>query len=253
MSDISLKEFIELNKIIEGITLDSDGKLKFDYSKKSDFSMSFGKDKKFSVYKYTESISKVKVFSVYGVKEEKGFPILKGIKRGEAESNDYKHFIKRTAIFISHRILKDLKPDIIITPKSSSFILNDLLDVLEEINPHIKFLSEKIQKVDNIDKIKIDYNHKGISPDIIKSLESIIARAKREGYFQLKWVNKRWAKFISNFFEIVDENKFNKINGKRVIILDDVLSTGTTFQDMIRIVSMYSPEDIHGITIFKSL
>jgi adenine/guanine phosphoribosyltransferase-like PRPP-binding protein len=50
--------------------------------------------------------------------------------------------------------------------------------------------------------------------------------------------------------EIVDD-EILKIEGKHVIIIDDVLSTGTSFKDMIRAVGEFSPASVNGLTIFK--
>jgi hypothetical protein len=195
------------------------------------------------------------VYSVYSV--PKSTDILKVIKARsyngiDISNKDYRYFIKRTAIFIANRIIKDIKPDIIITPKSTSLILNDLTDELKLILPYITFLTEKFRKVIDMDKIKVDRDNPNITDEIIKRIDGSIRRAKREGYFQIKWIDKRYAKFVSNFFELIDDYNYEKIKDKNVILIDDVYSSGSTMFELLRIMKQYSPAELAAVSIFKT-
>jgi len=249
--DINFQDYLELKILSEGISIQND-ELVFDYKNKDGLSSSFGKGKKFTPYEKKASISGNTIYSVYNVKDLKGAPTIKAIKSGVANSSDYRHFIKRTAIFISSKILKKSKPDIVITPASTSFILNDLIEELKSIMPHVKFLKEKFSKVLDPKKITIDLDHPKITDKIIDVLESILKRAKRDGYFQLKKVLPQNRKFLKNYFNLIDDYKYEKIKGKNIVLLDDVVSSGSTFEEMIRIIEQYGPNTINGVTIFKT-
>jgi len=250
--DLGFKEYLELTDLTEGISIQN-GELIFDYkSKDGTLQSKLGKGKAFKPFRKKDSKSGHFIYSVYNVKDLPNAPTLKAIKSGVADTADYRYFLKRTSIFITSRIFKDIKPDVVITPASTSYILNDLIDELKKITPQVKFLKEKFKKVLDPNKIVIDYNNPKITPAIIKGLEQIIKRGRREGYFQIKWAHKQFAPFISNFFDLVDDYKWDKLNGQNVVLLDDVISSGTTFQDMLRIIGQYAPKSITGVTIFKT-
>jgi hypothetical protein len=252
---MDFKEFLDLNNICEGISISGD-QIIFDYKNKKGVSTKFGKAY-FSPLKSKNQIYDVNIYSVYKVKNEgQNVDILKTIKyhtyKGiDVNNKDYQYFIKRTSIFMSSKILKDINPEIIITPKSTSLILNDLLDQLKLIMPHVKFLSEKFQKVIDPDKIIIDRNNPKITQEIINRIEGSIRRAKKEGYFQIKWIDVMFRKFVQNFFELIDDYNYIKIQDKNIVLIDDIYTSGTSLNEMIRILKQYSPSNLTAISIFK--
>lgn len=227
---------------------------KSDYTHEQDIDTQMGKGK-FKPFQSNQQFIGVDIHSVYKVDD--ATTLLKAIKYSghegiDRDSKDYQHFIKRTAIYVTAKILKDIKPDYIITPQSSSPILNDLLDVLRDINPHIKFLAENFKKVIDIDKIEIDDSIKGLSPASRKSIERVIKNAKKDGYFQIKKIANKDRKFVKNYLELIDTYKYNKLEDKNVVLLDDVLSSGSTFKEMRNHLMNYGIKRLSGVTIFKT-
>jgi hypothetical protein len=254
---MKFNDYVELSNLFEKIDLKGD-QLVFDYNadveKSGEASTKLGKGKEFNPFQKKISSTGKIIYSVYNVKEST--PVLKAIKSFDSQNatniKDYQSFLKRTAIFISSRIFKEVKPDVVITPKSSSNILNDIIKELQNISPHIIFLQEKFKKIVDPEQIKIDYDNPSITPKIIDRLENILRKAKRDGYFQLKAALPQNRKFLQNYFELIDDYKYEKIEGKNIILLDDVVSSGSTFDEMMRILEQYAPNEISGVTIFKT-
>ncbi len=56
-------------------------------------------------------------------------------------------------------------------------------------------------------------------------------------------------KFIKNFMELTpDISMKNNIDGKNVMLLDDLIATGTTTAEMIRNIHLYSPNSVFLLT-----
>lgn len=153
--------------------------------KSGDMNIGFGKFKNLQPY-----ISKSKILqdvTTYSVYSGTGLiPQIKELKASNPDSPEYTRFIKNTAIYLSSKIISKNKIDVIVTPKSSSNILNDLVREIKERNPHIQFYTESMIKVVDPSEIKIDYTAPGINDTIIKSLTKSIEQAKKDGYFQIK-------------------------------------------------------------------
>lgn len=252
-------------KLNESISIGGDGSLIVDYSDKSGdgdkFSTRMGKGKgkgKFTPYGATASVHGVPIEVVYSVsatdKDTKN-AILKTLKRQHPEltmgKDDYAEFINRTAMFMSSRIVKKFSPDIIISPKSSSYMLNDIVDAIQARSPNIKVLREHFKKVDFVGEIEIKRDHPKITDEIIAMLEGALELGRKNGYFQMKKVKPQYRKFLSNIFELIDEYDYNKLEGQRILVLDDIWTTGTTLSDMIDAIHLFAPSDIKGAAVLK--
>ena len=170
---------------------------------------------------------------------------------GREPTEDYRKFIGRTAVFIAGRILGPLRVECIVTPESSSTILNDTADELRRMRPDLDIMREKFRKLDP-SGIRIAEDDPRITPGIVKSLGRVILNAVRDGYFQMKKVNAKDRKFLSNYFALVDGGRYERLEGRRVAILDDLIRTGSSFNEMGRTLEKYAPASVVGVTLFKS-
>ena len=195
--------------------------------------------------------SSVKIYSVYNVKD--AVDTLKAVKAlGRDPTDDYRAFVRRTAVFVASRIVGPLHVETVITPSSSSTIINDSVDELQRIRPDVEIVRERFQKVLDPGQIRIAEDDPRITPAIVKSLRRVIDNATRDGYFQMKRVRAKDRKFLSNYFSLVDGYRYGKLEGRRVAIMDDLVRTGSSFEEMRRILEQYAPESVVGITLFKS-
>lgn len=230
-------------------------RLAFDYRDRNGISTRLGK-KEFQPYaRRDKTLDGYSVYSVYSSQAENLTDILLAIKKKSdvrMEPADYEHFIRRTAIYITAKILQPHGTEVIVTPRSSSGILNDLVRELQTRNPHIEFLPESYVKTADISKIQVDYNHPAITPAIAKTLEGIIRAAQKSGKFEIKKALPQNRKFFRNFFEIVDPRLTKKFINKNVCVFDDVLSSGTTLVQIMKDIGVYGPAAVYGCVIFKT-
>lgn len=251
---------MRVSEIFEGITIDEPQKrLKFNYGDPSGTSTTMGK--RTAASKFTPFLTKSKaldgyaVYSTYTSKDPSTTDVLKAIKRKsevQMDETDYQQFITRTAIFITAKILSPLRVDCIVTPKSSSNVLNDLIKQLQSRNPHIEFLPESFVKTVDISKIEVDTTQHGITPKIANTLQGILKAAIKADKFEIKKALPQYRKYFKNFFEVVDPNILAKFENKNVCVLDDVLSSGSTLLAIMRSVADYSPKSVIGAAIFKT-
>ena len=225
-------------------------KVKFDYNDKDkkELSTTFGKGKFVPYVAKGKNLLGYKVYSVYKYKDNaKTLKALKKQNKVKMDDKEYDQFLNRTALYLQSKIIPK-KTDVIITPQSSSFILDDLIDNLENRLPHIKFIKSGFEK-NKLEDIKIskDVPNKGIK----ELLEKLIERSKKLGYLEIKKVPKQYTKFITNFFKSNIKQKY--IDDKNVVIIDDMMSTGFTFKEAFKNILTYSPKNITGISLFKTV
>lgn len=245
---------MNLHDIFEGISVQGND-VKFDYTSQTGVSTKMGK-KEFTPYaRKDKSVNGYTIYSVYSSDDEFLTDVLLAVKKKSAVQMDpaeYQKFITRTAIFISAKILAPNNVDILVTPKSSTNILNDLIVLIKARNPHIEFLPESFVKTADISKIAVDYNNPALTDKIAEKLEGIVRAANKTGKFEIKKALPQYRKFFKNFFEIVDPKLIQKFDNKNVCVLDDVLASGTTLVQIMSSVADYNPNNVFGVTLFKT-
>jgi hypothetical protein len=212
----------------------------------------------------------VKVINLYNyVTTEIPQGILKSIKgKGPYLIDDatYTRFLDFT-VEKSVELIGRQNIEYVIYPKSSSYFIKDFIDLLEAKLPKVVFLHEGIikkQLEDTEEYVRdnmIDTDYYGYTKmgparitEIIKSIIRNIKKNDTAGkgkIITLKDVgNKIGNHVIKGFMEVVHEGIF-EIEGKNILIVDDILSTGTSFKDLIRVVKDFNPSAITGLAIFK--
>lgn len=86
----------------------------------------------------------------------------------------------------------------------------------------------------------------------LRDLTSAIIRSiKKNGYIAAKEIDKRMLKFVKNIMEpdLQGDDEYSLMD-KRVMVVDDVLSSGGTMSDLIRGVKDLGASDVFGVTLF---
>lgn len=159
------------------------------------------------------------------------------------------------------QIISHLKPDVILYPKSSSSLTKTFVDKLHKAHPKIEILDEAfIKKVLQAgdEEALINTKHPDWkkfadeNPDAAIELKKSLKRHIKDGNLELKKLYKPYVKFIKNFVEMKDASfLLDKVIGKNVLIVDDILSSGATMLEMFRQLREFEPESMAGLTIFK--
>lgn len=159
------------------------------------------------------------------------------------------------------QIMTHLDPEVILYPKSSSPLVKQFVDKLHKAYPKIKiadeaFVKKVLQAGDEEALINTQHpDWKKFSdehPDAADELKKSLKRHIKDGNLELKKLYKPYVKFIKNFVEMKDaSNTLDHVIEKRILVVDDVLSSGSTMLEMFRQLREFEPETISGLTIFK--
>ena len=95
---------------------------------------------------------------------------------------------------------------------------------------------------------KILEEAKKLMPQIKIIDENIFIRTKNTKHFYDLTLNQREEK-IKNAFKIADKKYFN---GKKVILFDDILTTGTTLKEAAFTLSKFGVEEILAVAVSKA-
>lgn len=234
-----------------------DNKLNFTYNKqkstKNSIGTKFGKGK-FKPYKKSGSILNDKlVYSVYSTSG--ATDILKALKNKNDifyDQEDYDYFINRTAMFIV-KILRENKIQVVISPMSSSNLVQHVMDKVQEKNPNLTYFTSVFKKVkpQDIKNIYLDDDPR-VTPKIQKRFEYIKSAAIKNEYFAMIKVDPKFRRFVRGFFDQIDPKVIQECTNKNVALFDDIISSGTTIAEMLRMLGGAGAKDVTGITIFKS-
>ncbi len=242
-----MKSFLQFT---ESMTLDSNNQVVIDYETKTGdlINLRFGKCE---LKPYTKNIEGVELdaFSLYTSKGSDATIILKQLKVMHINEIVYNQFLNRSAVYAA-RIIRDLKIDIIVTPKSSSSLTKDFAQKIKERNPGIEYLLDSFVKSEDPSKITLDLESKKLSDNTIKKLESSIRRGVKLGYFQMKWILPPYRKFLKNVFSYTGNAK--KFEDKTVLIIDDVIASGSSLVSIFQTLQEAGAESVKCLTIFKA-
>lgn len=175
------------------------------------------------------------------------------LKHQEVELKDYEMFLNKAVVglFSAYRVEEF---DVIVIPQSSGKLSTDLARKIHAKAPHILFVPDTIVK-NPPSNIKVNYElakQKNLTDDTIKAIEKMILSASRNGKFEMKKVNPRFRKFITDILDFNDKAEcrfYNSLVNGNVLVLDDYLKEGTTFKEINGLLSDYTPNDV----VFYSL
>lgn len=159
-------------------------------------------------------------------------------------------------------LLKKLQPDVVIFPRSSSPLTADFAKILKAKSPKSEIVGDafikKLLKADDIEPLintkhpdwtKFAADHPG---EVKKLKQSLAKHIETNGTLELKKLYKPYLKFITNFVEMEDASRLlDMVIGKKVLVVDDVLSSGATMLEMLRQLEEFEPSELSGLTIFK--
>jgi hypothetical protein len=240
---ISFKSYVA-----ESFSIDGD-ELVIDYEKKSDTNnLRFGKGKLTPYVKKLEGVD-VQVFSLYTFNDQSGTKIIKKLKANDISNDTYYQFLQRSAVFAS-RLIHDLKIDLIVLPESSSPLAANFARAIMGINPGIKMAPKNFIKARDVNDIKILYDHPKLTPAIIKTLESSLRRAEREGVLKMKWILPVNRKFLENVFSY--DGNADIFEYRNVLIVDDVVTSGSSILPLYLAVEEAGASNTYCLTLFKA-
>lgn len=251
--------FTEYTQLINEGFIFKDKTFYFDVNVNNIISSRFGKGK--NKKPYESKLAFGKLYSVYKksptVDRETYLNFLSALKGQTKEYTvdpiAYDKFLTRTALYIS-RLIKSYSIDTILLMESSSPLLNNLYQKIKDYLPkyYDMFSYENgIFKNPNFDEISIDKERFGLDDKTVSNLSRDIAKAKRNKYFSIKKFPPSLRKVVINWLKLRDDI-LSKIVDKNVLVLDDVMTSGSTINEASRLLHDAGAQNIIGITAIKS-
>lgn len=210
------------------------------------------------------------VYSLYNYKSDTEskeiIAALKGLNDSiEIDDRDYKRFIKDSVEY-ALTIIKHLNVNYIVYPTSSSPFLGDFIEALSAKLNNIIVIKDAIVKkqLKNIEQIAeqlIDPDYYGIeklTPEkrmslikqIIRNVKQNEANGKGSIITLKNFGLKRDNHYLHKFMEAVNESIL-EIENQHVLVIDDLIGSGTSFAELFRVVKEFTPSSVVGLTIFK--
>ena len=199
-----------------------------------------------------------------------GNPLVYALKniRGWRFANPKQDIMALLRRFIA--VTKELNEnfDVIITTPSNNPLNNRIFDIVERIIPHEIAIKNFFKKYDanfvfdymiDEDLIAQMTNTEEEYKDCKKEIERSIMKMNRKnnGVFSYKYIEEKYRKYVIQSMYISNEVKSNLelanvINGKRVIVLDDTVTSGKTISASAEaLMETFDPKDITFLTLFS--
>lgn len=164
----------------------------------------------------------------------------------------------------------NLNADVIISPQSSSSLLTEFATLLADKlkieakkigafkkSDAIKLPDDKTKAMELIAKKYVDYKYmdekftgdEATRERAVKEICTAVYRSiKKHGAIVSKELPKFYAKFVKNIMDIGDLD--DTLDSKTVMVVDDVLSSGSTMSDLFRLCQELGAEKVFGATLF---
>jgi uracil phosphoribosyltransferase len=255
----SLKFDERLQEILEALYIDpTSNKLQFNYSGKDGLKVTQGKGKGMQFEPFSsksKDFGGSEVISLFSTSHVKGSareqivtPIMKALKgqsTTEVDQAELKKWLKSAAYVMGRYLRTNVKPDAILAVKSSSQLNNLFVKELANNLPGVAIIPDAIGKAD-INKIKVSAN---ADEKQKKAVERELKKAKAAGVLSFKKIHVSLRPFFKGVMEV--DKVAQNIEGKTVVVLDDIMTTRATQTHAIDVVRQYNPKEIVGVTLFK--
>lgn len=204
--------------------------------------------------------------------------LLKSLKgKGKYHISDERRskFIKHCAAHMAGEFKKmKLVPDVIVTPQSSSTMLKEFAEALADglgvearkigafkKAPMIDLPEDREEALKAIeakyfDRERFEAEYKKEDPkqrakDVRDLLSSILRSIKKNGHIVAKELYKPMSKFVKNLVDsdLHGDDEYSLMD-KRVLVVDDVLSSGTTMTDVFRACKDLLAAEVYGAVMF---
>jgi len=259
-----------MQEILESLFIGDDDKLDFSYKGPEGLKVTHGKGKGITFEPFSsksKDFGGSEVISLFSTSHMKGMdreeivtPIMKALK-GQSTTmvnqDELKKWLKSAAFVMGRYLRTQVKPDAVLAVKSSSNLNNLFVKELANNLPGVTMIPDAIGKAD-IDKIKIkdlpdlkskDDALRKKAETQIKNAERELKKAKAAGVLSFKKIHVSLRPLFKGVMEV--DKVAQNIEGKTVVVLDDIMTTRATQVHAIDVIRQYNPKEIVGVTLFK--
>lgn len=142
------------------------------------------------------------------------------------------------------------KVDTILVPASSSPLVSEVAKKIADFDKTINIVQDSFKK-SSYDEIEPDPAVHGFTPQIEKIILTAIENGRKSGHFELKTIPPQFRKYVKGFMKMQRSVDTKFITGKNVMILDDILTKGTTIVQCAKNINNLAPLSVVAATVFK--
>lgn len=243
-------------KLYEGISYDNDV-----------FSFDFENDNGNTIIKLSEETKKIQLFNnVFYYSYEFEDSVDSNVRTKFIHDMKFESNIDETVKhkFVTHAIdkldtIEDLKDfDVIVYPESQSHIVEDMLDYLYLFCRKKIFSYKLVKKIPS--EIEFDYetfeytklsngNYTEQQKDqVLSNIKQMMDNIHKQDYFSIARNTKyKYRKYLKNFYSF--ENKkleqiYERTKDKKILLIDDITTSGTTISLMLNTMEIIDPAEI---------
>ena len=180
----------------------------------------------------TDGIIYFKAYQFHkGLEKDGRVSIQKAIKAGTLDSKSLLSLIMKS-IMLFNKLLPLHKFDVLVTPESSAPLNKMILQVFKSKYPHIEIIPFGfVKRLGKDVTLKHDLINK-LNDKTKNAVLSNLSKTLAADDWKMKGIYQPNKKFLDRVMWSTDQLK---VQGKRVLVIDDVITEGTTLKDMIRI------------------
>ena len=247
--------------LIEGITYNREQDT-FDFNWINDTSEDLLNLKLQKFNKYASIKGGFELYYAYKFNKIKDKKIL-SLLRDSIKYIDINHIQnKDIELLISKSInnFNQLKPlntfDIIVFPKSSSKILDLIKNKMSAKAGNNTLVVSDVFVKNSIENIRFnEEKFNKLTDENKEKILKILNRVFSKNEYKLKSIPPQYRKFIDNFISFNTETEkriFNSILEGNVLVVDDILTEGTTFINMVKLIESAGSKNVIGFTLLSS-
>ena len=155
--------------------------------------------------------------------------------------------------------------DVVIYPQSSSTLTKDIVDKIDYFTDADKYIKLEVAKKQisevnfNWEKFEKYCETKNIplnAREIMKAkMEKMLEDIHSLDYFSIakNVKDQKYKKFLKNIYKFYDQNAISllkTIKDKKILIIDDIYTSGVTIEQIIKAYQMLDPDDSNILTVF---
>ncbi len=244
---------MKLKKLIEGIQ-NIGGVLKFNWAQDSPNDIIPLKLKKYHKKFSFRKGKEIYVGYKYLTKDKESLDLFRSALKSNSLSEHDENLLINKAVenFIQ---VNEYPIDVIITPKSSSRFLNKLAKQLYMKYPGSTLATDTITKRTYDEFLIVGVEFDKIPTEYKKEILPILQKASASGEFKMKLVPVQFRRTITNFLKFQNnqhQNLIKKITGGTVLIIDDIYTGGSTFQEMFSIIDSMAAKNSIGFALISA-
>lgn len=146
--------------------------------------------------------------------------------------------------------------DVIVTPKSTSKVLDLLKNFLQAKAGSNTLVSSDVFIKNTIDNVQFDEEKLSkLKPEDRVKIEKILRTVFSKEDYKIRSLSPRYRKFVLNFMKFntdLEKRIMNRLVGGKVLVIDDILTEGTTIKNIVALLNSINSKEVISFVLLAS-